>query len=37
MLNKKVSAILREQSYVKRFAPNGNRPPAKNSVEGVAA
>jgi tripartite-type tricarboxylate transporter receptor subunit TctC len=37
MLNKEVSAIVREESFVKRFAPNGMRPPAQNSVKDVAA
>jgi tripartite-type tricarboxylate transporter receptor subunit TctC len=37
MLNKQVSAIVREDSFVKRFAPNGMRPPARNSVKDATA
>jgi tripartite-type tricarboxylate transporter receptor subunit TctC len=37
MLNKEVSAIVREESFVKRFAPNGMRAPAPKSLDEVTA
>ncbi len=37
ILNKEVSAIVREEAFVKRFAPNGMRAPAQNSVKEVTA
>ena len=37
MLNKEVSAIVREESFVKRFASNGMRAPGPKSLDEVAA
>lgn len=36
MLNKHIDAIVREEPFVKRFQPNGMRPPARNSPKDVA-